>query len=523
MYARLTQLFQRLKARRLAYTLTIVLTLAFGILIGTVITHGVKGRALAANDPAPLTVPPAQKQSSQFGQIARTVEPSVVNINTDSVIKPPKRRRAPGGGGGGSQDDPFHDFFDRFFGSPDGGDGTVRERSLGSGVIVDANGYIVTNQHVIDNATRVRVKLQDDPPGVFHDAEIIGSDKETDLAVIKINAGRPLKAAKIGNSESMEVGDWVLAIGSPFGLEETVTAGIVSAKGRNIVPQRQFQSFVQTDAAINPGNSGGPLVNLNGEVVGINTAIYTESSGYEGVGFALPSNTVVEVYNQLIQGPDHRVVRGSIGIEFNAQPSPAIARVYGVGSGGVIANVTAGGPADEGGLKTGDTITSVNGREVKSGDELVNEISLLKPGTKAHLGYVRNGKQQTADITIADRAKLFAARLGDDNPEGEETKPADSKLGLNVHALTPDLADRLDVPSGKGVVVQDVKPGSFADDIGFNRGDVILQINKQPVNSEDDFRKLQGQLKSGQDVVFLVLPRSAGRNAGTIFLAGTLP
>jgi len=523
MNARLTQLFQRLKARRLAYTLTIVLTLAFGILIGTVISHGVKGRALAGNDPAPLTVPPAQKQSSQFGQIAKTVEPSVVNINTESVVKAPKRRRAPGGGGG-SDDDPFHDFFDRFFGGPEAPDGAVRERSLGSGVIVDPSGYIITNQHVIDNATRVRVKLMDDPPGVQHDAEIIGSDKETDLAVIKINVGRPLKAAKLGNSDSMDVGDWVLAIGSPFNLEETVTAGIVSAKGRNIVPQRQFQSFLQTDAAINPGNSGGPLVNMNGEVIGINTAIYTESAGYEGVGFAMPSNTVAEVYNQLTQGPDHRVVRGSIGVEFNAQPSPAIARMYAAGSSGVvIANVTPGGPADQAGLKTGDNIISVNGKEVKTGDELVNEISMLKPGSKARLGYSRDGKERTADVTIADRAKLFAARLGDDSPEDEETKPADSKLGLNVRALTPDLADRLEVPAGKGVVVQDVKSGSFADDIGFNRGDLILQINKQPVNSEEDFRRLQTQLKSGQDVVFLVLPRAAGRNAGTIFLAGTLP
>ncbi|HUK87534.1 MAG TPA: Do family serine endopeptidase [Terriglobales bacterium] len=523
MNARLTQLLERLKARRLAYTLTIALTLAVGILIGTVISHGVKGRALAGTDPAPLTVPPVQRQSSQFGQIAKAVEPSVVNINTDSVIKAPKRRRAPGGGGG--DDDPFHDFFDRFFGAPDGGDGSVRERSLGSGVIVDSSGYIITNQHVIDNATRVRVKLMDDPPGVLHDAEIVGSDKETDLAVIKVNVGHPLKAAKIGNSESVEVGDWVLAIGSPFNLEETVTAGIISAKGRNIVSQRQFQSFLQTDAAINPGNSGGPLVNMSGEVIGINTAIYTESAGYEGVGFAMPSNTVAEVYNQLVQGPDHRVVRGSIGVEFNAQPSPAIARVYGGGAGGgvTIANVTPGGPADSAGLRTGDTIVSVNGKEVRTGDELVNEISLLKPGTKAKLGYFRDGKERDAEVTIADRAKLFAARLGDDNSGDEESKPTDSKLGLSVRTLTPDLADRLEVPAGKGVVVQDVKPGSFADDLNFSRGDIILQINKQPINSEEDFRRQQAQLKSGQDVVFLVLPRAGGRNGGTIFLAGTLP
>ena len=196
-------------------------------------------------------------------------------------------------------------------GAPGGED--MRERSLGSGVIVDAKGYIVTNAHVVEKADRIRVKLMNDPETVTYDATVIGTDKETDLAVIKIDAKKPLPAAKMGNSDSMQVGDWVLAIGSPFGLEETVTAGIVSARGRNIVPQRQFQSFIQTDAAINPGNSGGPLVNMNGEVIGINTAIYTSGGGYQGVGFAMPSNTVVQVYNQLI-GPDHKVSRGSIGV-----------------------------------------------------------------------------------------------------------------------------------------------------------------------------------------------------------------
>src|SRR5208282_5456778 len=183
--------------------------------------------------------------------------------------------------------------------------GDLRERSLGSGVIVDPKGYIVTNNHVLEKADRIRVKLMDDPATVTYDATVVGVDKETDLAVIKIDAKKPWPAAKLGNSDAMEVGDWVLAVGSLFGLEETVTAGIVSAKGRNIVPGRQFESFIQTDAAINPGNSGGPLVNMNGEVIGINTAILTETSSYAGVGFAMPSNTVAQVYNQLI-GPDHR-------------------------------------------------------------------------------------------------------------------------------------------------------------------------------------------------------------------------
>ena len=244
---------------------------------------------------------------------------------------------------------------------------------------------------MVEKADRIRVKLMDDPATVTYDATVIGVDKETDLAVIKIDAKKPLPAAKLGNSDSMTVGDWVLAVGSPFGLDETVTAGIVSAKGRNIVPNRQFESFIQTDAAINPGNSGGPLVNMAGEVIGINTAIYTSGGGYQGVGFAMPSNTVVQVYNQLI-GPDHKVSRGSIGVEFNAVPNPAVARVYGVTSGVTIAHVTPNGPADKAGLKTGDTIVSVNGKQVKTGDELVAEISAIKPGSTAKIGYIRNGK-----------------------------------------------------------------------------------------------------------------------------------
>ncbi len=312
----------------------------------------------------------------------------------------------------------------------------------------------------------------------------------------------------------------MLAIGSPFGLQETVTAGIVSAKGRNIVPNRQFQSFIQTDAAINPGNSGGPLVNMAGEVIGINTAILTETSSYAGVGFAMPSNTVAQVYNQLI-GPEHRVARGSIGIEFSGQPNPAIARIY--GSGVTVSNVVSGSPADEAGLKIGDTITSVDGKEVKSGDDLVADIASRKPGSKAKVTFVRNGKKQEATVTIADRSKLFAARLGEEDENQGEEAPKPSKLGVTVRSITPDLADRLGIAAGKGMVVQDVKQGSFAEDLGLNRGDVILEVNKQPVNSAEDFSKIEASLKSGQDVVFLVRPRGARAQDGTIFLAGTLP
>jgi serine protease Do len=536
MDSRESAFWARLKANRWTYTFTILATLAVGILIGTVVSYGVKGKeGQKSSDATPLTIPAPQQLSNAFSQISKQLEPSVVNINTESTIKNPHHRSgrsvhpAPDPDQDqdqGGDDSPFQDFFDKFFGGQGGGQGgpdagTIRQRSLGSGVIVDPKGYIVTNRHVVEKADRIRVKLQDEnPASPGHDAKLIGMDQETDLAVIKIEMDRPLPAAKLGNSDGMEVGDWVLAIGSPFGLQETVTAGIVSAKGRNIVPNRQFQSFIQTDAAINPGNSGGPLVNMAGEVVGINTAILTETSSYAGVGFAMPSNTVASVYNQLI-GPEHRVARGSIGIEFSAQPNPAIAHIY--GSGVTVSNVISGSPADDAGLKIGDTITSVDGKELKSGDDLVGEIASRKPGSKAKLAFVRNGKKQETTVTIADRSKLFASRLGEEDENQSEEAPKASKFGVTVRNITPDLADRLGISAGKGVVVSDVKQGSFAEDVGLNRGDVVLEVNKQPVNNPDDFTKIESSLKSGQDVVFLVRQRGSRAQDGTVFLAGTLP
>jgi len=534
----------RMKAHRWAYTLSILATLSVGILIGTVISYGVKGKeGQKSGDATPLSIPSSngsangfsQQLSNAFAQVAKQMEPSVVNINTESTIKTQRRRR----GGQDDEDnggDGMDDFFNHFFGGPGGGqggqgqgnpfggpgDGSIRERSLGSGVIVDSKGYIVTNRHVVEKADRVRVRFEDDPPGIQHEARVIGTDQETDLAVIKVDVDHPLPTAKLGNSDTMQVGDWVLAVGSPFGLSETVTAGIVSAKGRDIVPGRQFQTFIQTDAAINPGNSGGPLVNMSGEVIGINTAILSETNAYAGVGFALPSKTVAEVYNQLIS-PDHRVARGSIGITFDSVENPAIARVYGQGSGVTVSSVVAGSPADNAGLKIGDTITSIDGKKISKGNELVGDIAARKPGSKINLGFIRNGKGQDASVTIADRAKLFAARFGEDQENDENSTPKQSKFGVTVRKVTPEMAERLDMSAGKGVVVQDVKPGSFAEDVGLGRGDIILEINKQPVNSEEDFTRLESSMKSGQDVVFLVRQRGTTKQDGTIFDAGTLP
>jgi serine protease Do len=519
----------RLRTHRWVYSFSIVATLALGILIGTVVSSGVKGKeGQKPSDATPLSVPAPQQLSNTFSQIAKQLGPCVVNINTESTIKTQRRRRGEQNPDDDDSGGGMDDFFNHFFGGgpggqagPGGGDGSIRERSLGSGVIVDAKGYIVTNRHVVEKADRIRVRLQDDPPGVQHDAKVIGEDQETDLAVIKIDLERAVPSAKMGNSDGMQVGDWVLAIGSPFGQVGTVTAGIVSAKGRDIVPGRQFQTFIQTDAAINPGNSGGPLVNMNGEVIGINTAILSETNAYAGVGFSLPSNTVVQVYNQLI-GPEHRVSRGSIGIQFDAVENPAINRVYGAGTGITVAHVVPGSPADQAGLKTGDTITTVDGKKVTKGTELVAEIASRKPGSKVELGFLRNGKVQEASVTVADRAKLFAARLNEDDGDNGESTPKQSKFGITVRKLTPEMADRLDVPSGKGVIVQDVKPGSFAEDIGMSRGDIILEVNKQPVNSEEEFARVESSMKSGQDVVFLVRQRGSSAQDGTIFMAGTL-
>jgi serine protease Do len=399
-------LFERLRARRLASVFVLLATLSAAIVGGSFAAHGVRGQETqnSSADATPLKVINSPVAPNDFVRIAKEVGPAVVNINTQTLPKQAKgphnfRRRVvpnqqqPGdddqdqdqqqqGQGQGQGPGNFQDFFNRFFGGqmPDmegGDDGQVRQ-SLGSGFIVDPKGYIITNYHVIDKADEIYVKLSTDPDNqdLGRKARVIGFDKSTDLAVIKIDASSPLPTVKLGNSETAQVGDWVEAIGSPFALAQTVTAGIISAKNRSIDKSAsgQFQHFIQTDAAINPGNSGGPLLNMNGEVIGVNTAIFTQSGGYQGLGFAMPSNTVVEVYNDLIS-PSHKVTRGSIGIMFRPDLSGAVNRVYGFKNGVLVQEITPGGPAEKAGLKAGDIITTIDGRSIKDGDDLVNEIA----------------------------------------------------------------------------------------------------------------------------------------------------
>jgi serine protease Do len=401
--------------------------------------------------------------------------------------------------------------------------------ALGSGFIVDPRGYIITNNHVVEKADKIWVKLSTDPIGdQGHPATVVGTDKDTDIAVLKIDVGTQLPTVKLGNSEGTQIGDWVVAIGSPFGLNQTVTAGIISSENRSLAGQGgpgsgEFQHFIQTDAAINPGNSGGPLVNMDGQVIGMNTAIFTQSAGNEGIGFAMPSDTIANVYNQLI-GPSHKVVRGSIGIQFLPNVSSAVERVYGFKNGVIISSVTPGFPADKGGLKPGDIIITIDGRAIKGGDDLINDIAGRKPGSTATLGYIRNGKHETTTVTIANRAEMLAALSNGNSPSGNsngEQSNGTTKLGLGVSNIPPEMASKAGISGG--VLVRSIRPGSFADGLqGLAPGEVILQMNRQPITNVQQFQDLASKLKSGDDVVFLVVdPQHA--NQGNEYVGGTLP
>lgn len=543
---------------RLTTTFTLLATLTAGILAGSVMTRDVSGKELQkvdSTDARPITIPNPVTLSNGFSQIVKNVGPAVVNINTESLPKQTKRRprnglqrgplqqqpQTPQGGQGdqgsqGNQGD-MQDFFNRFFGGQGGGGGDESDglgggerRALGSGYIVDSRGYIITNNHVVDKADKIFVKLAGDnddaDPG--YPARVIGVDTETDIAVIKIESKQPLATVQLGNSDGAQVGDWVLAIGSPFGLSQTVSAGIVSARDRAINERdaqglsKQFQRFIQTDAAINPGNSGGPLVDMSGKVIGMNTAIYTQSAGSEGVGFAMPSNIVAKVYNDLIS-PEHKVTRGSIGIQFQASQSSAVSRVYGFTKGGVIVGtVTPHGGAEKAGLKPGDILVSIDKRQIKDGDDLVGDISARRVGSNVSIGYLRDGKPHDATVTIGDRAKTYADIAGKDSDAAapEESDAGQSTLGITVATVPAAISTRLGIQGA--VTVTSVTPGSFADEIGLQKGATIVEINKLPVVDDASYKAVVSKLKPGDDVVFVVRDIRSGKSSGNTLLGGTL-
>jgi serine protease Do len=519
MNQRLERIIETMKRRKLLFFSLILATLTVGVVIGTVINRSVNAdRPGTATGATAIAIPSPSQLSSEFSKIAKMVEPAVVNINTETIIKsqPQDRRRSPFGG---PQEEPF-DFFERFFGGPlDGPRRDMKTRALGSGFIVDRGGYIITNFHVVEKADTINVRLAS---GDEYKAKVIGKDEGTDIAVVKIESKKELPMVSLGNSDGMVPGDWVLAIGSPFGLEQTLTAGIISATGRS--GYSNFQRFLQTDAAINQGNSGGPLVNMRGEVIGVNTAILTPSGASAGVGFALPSNTAANVYNQLVK--TGKVTRGAIGIQMQTGATGATLRALGAqdGKGVVVSKVTPPeGPAAKAGLKQGDVIREINGRKLNDALELSSVVAELVPGKTVPLKYLRDGKEHTTQLTIDDRAKIVPPQ-GEEPSEDAEPEQGGTKLGLTVQSLTPQQARDFELQAGEGVIVTNVQVGGVADEAGLRSRDVILQVNKTPVRSPEDLRDITARLRSNTEVLFLIkrFDRQTGE-VGTLYLAATIP
>src|SRR6266581_8864395 len=426
-----------------------------------------------------------------FVPLVKKLKPQVVQISTTRISEEGRVPPTPFG-----ENDPFEEFWRRFFGNPGG---PSREQSLGSGLIIASDGYILTNNHVIDNAEKVVVKLPSED--TEYPAKVIGKDPQLDIALIKIDA-KGLPTAPLGDSDRLEVGEWVLAIGNPFGLDSTVTSGIVSAKGRQI-GAGPYDNFIQTDASINPGNSGGPLLNMRGEVIGINTAIFSRTGGNMGIGFAIPINLVKEVLPQL-RGKG-KVTRGYLGVLIQ-KVTPEIAESLGMekGYGALVANVSKEGPADKAGVKVGDVITEFDGKEVKDSGDLPIIVARTPVDKKVRMKVLRDKKEVTLTVAVGE--------LKDE--EVVASAPEKGELGMTVQKLTPQMAESLGLERAEGIVVTAVEPGSVADDAGIRRGDVILEVDRKSVRNVEEYRKAVAGVRKGRGVLFLVR-----RGDSTLFLA----
>jgi serine protease Do len=433
-----------------------------------------------------------------FVNLAKKLKPMVVNISTTQVSEGRGSQEFANPFGG--EEDPFNEFWKRFFGGPLPR-GPQRQRSLGSGFIIDADGSILTNNHVVENATKIVVKLSGDEQD--YEAKVVGRDAKTDIAVIKINAKANLTAASFGDSDRLEVGEWVMAIGNPFGLDGTVTSGIVSAKGRHNITQGPYDNFIQTDASINPGNSGGPLINLRGEVIGINTAIFSRSGGNIGIGFAIPINLVKELLPQL-RGKG-KVTRGYLGVLIQ-KVTPEIAESLGMdkGYGALVANVSKEGPAEKAGVKVGDVIVEFDGQPVKDSGDLPIIVARTAVDKKVRMKVLRDKKEIVLNVAIGELK----------DQEVVASAPEKGELGLTVQRLTPQMAESLGLEKSEGVVVTAVEPASAAEEAGIRRGDVILEVDRRTVRNLDEYKKAIAGIAKGRGVLFLVR-----RGESTLFLA----
>ncbi len=450
-------------------------------------------KSLPGGNPADRPLTTLRDFNQAFVDIAKAVNPTVVTVFTEKVYKV---RGLPSPFFGS----PFEEFFGEFFGrpysrQPQPEEREFRQQGLGSGVIVSTDGYILTNNHVIDDADTVYVRLMDDKTVP---AKIVGADPKTDIALLKVEE-KNLPAIKMGDSDKLQVGEWVLAIGSPMSpnLAHTVTSGIVSAKGRSNVGLADYEDFIQTDAAINPGNSGGALINLDGELVGINTAIATRSGGFQGIGFAVPVNMAKFVMESLIK--HGTVVRGYLGVYIqDIDETMAKAMKLPGTEGALVSDVTEDSPAAKAGIKQGDVILEMNGEKVKSTTQLRNTIAATMPGTEIKLKIWRDGKEKTIEVKLG--------KLESDKTTPETEEKLESLFGFKVKPFNSELAEKYQIEGKRsGVVVTEVKPGSNAARAGLREGDLIVAINRNKIKSLEDFNKAVEPLKKGDAVLLQIV------------------
>ncbi|MFW5722114.1 MAG: DegQ family serine endoprotease [Desulfohalobiaceae bacterium] len=438
----------------------------------------------------------AAAELPEFSDLARTAGSAVVNVSTVKTVEGSQRmerffNQIPPG-----QENPFRDFFDqfeRFFGDQQGP--PRQQSSLGSGFIISSDGFVVTNNHVIEGADEIIVNLRGDKESV--EAELVGRDPETDLALLKIKVDRDLPTLSFGDSQKMDIGNWVLAIGNPFGLDHTVTAGIISAKGR-VIGSGPYDDFIQTDASINPGNSGGPLLNLDGEVVGINTAIVATG---QGIGFAIPSNLAKDVIDQLKKYK--KVKRGWLGVTIqNVDQNTAKALGLDEPGGALVSSVQPGDPADQAGIRTGDVVLAINGQPIDDAGDLTRQVGALDPGERIELTLWRDNSTKKVRMTLGERDLAQTAEGPD-----QEQEPRDQALGLQLRPVTEREAEALGMDTARGLLVAGVADGSLAAQNDIRPGDVVLEANGQTVDSVGEFRQVLETDARQKGVVMLLLKR----------------